>query len=120
MRTPAAARYNTAGQIAFSDRLMERLKAIPGVQSAAFGIPLPLQGDQMDVSFDIEERPTASPDQPSSEIAIVTPGYFGLMGFPLRKGRDFSERDDAAALPVLVVNEAFASSRSPNERLARP
>ena len=71
----------------------------------------------MDVSFDIEERPTASPDQPSSETAIVTPGYFGLMGIPLRKGRDFSERDDAAALPVLVVNEAFASRYFPGEEV---
>ena len=111
------AQYNTAGQIAFSDRLLEQLRSIPGVQKAGFGMPLPLQGDQMDVSFDIEERPVPAADRPSSEIAIVTPGYFGLMGIPLLKGRDFSERDDAAAPPVLVVNDAFARKYFPGEEV---
>jgi putative ABC transport system permease protein len=68
-------RYDTAGQIAFSDRLIERLRSIPGVRSAGFGMPLPLQGDQMDVSFDIDGRPPNAAGQPTSEIAIVTPGY---------------------------------------------
>ncbi len=105
--------YNTARQIAFSDRLLEKLRAIPGVQAAATGVPLPLAGDQMSVSFDIEERPAAAPDRPSSNMAFVTPGYFGAMGIPLLKGRDFSQRDDAAAPLVLVVNEAFARKYFP-------
>jgi len=111
------AQYDTAGQVAFTDRLMERLRTIPGVQAVATGVPLPLAGDQMDVSFDIEERPAASDNRPSSEIAIVTPGYFGLMGIPFLKGRDFSERDDAEAPRVLVVNEAFARRYFPGEAI---
>ena len=101
--------HNTvARQITFCDRLLERMAAIPGVQVAATGTPLPLQGHEMRVAFDIEERRTAASDRPRSDMAIVTPGYFTAMGIPLVKGRDFSERDAAGGPPVLVVNQAFA------------
>jgi putative ABC transport system permease protein len=102
------AQYDVDRRIAFSGRLLEQLRAIPGVQAAAAGTPLPLQGHQMRVAFDIEARPMDAPDRPRSDMAIVTPGYFGAMGIPLLKGRDFSERDDSGAPPVLVVNQAFA------------
>lgn len=110
-------RYNNAGEIAFSDRLLETLRAIPGVRAAATGMPLPLEGRQMSVSFDIEERPAAVPDWHPSDIAIVTPGYFGTMGIPLLRGRDFSQRDDARAPRVLVVNQAFAQKFFPGEEV---
>jgi len=108
-------RYDRGGQIAFSDRLLETLRAIPGVQSAAIGMPLPLEGDEMTVSFDIEERPAPPSERPHSDMAIVTPGYFTTMGIPLRRGRDFTERDDAHANRVLIVNEAFARKFFPGE-----
>jgi predicted permease len=109
------AQYNLAQQIAFCDRLLESLRAIPGVQAAAAGRPLPLQGHQMRAAFDIEERPAPAPDRPRSDIAIVTPGYFRAMGVPLLNGRDFNERDDAQAPPVLVVNQAFGRKYFPGE-----
>jgi predicted permease len=109
--------YNVAERITFLDRLMERLKTIPGVRAAAMGGPLPLEGNQMSVSFDIQERPVAGPDRSHSDMAIVTPGYFGAMGIPLRQGRDFSERDDAKATRVVVVNEAFAHKYFPGEEV---
>ncbi|HEY1212083.1 MAG TPA: ABC transporter permease [Bryobacteraceae bacterium] len=106
---------SVATQITFCDRLLERLRAIPGVKAVATGNPLPLQGDQMSVSFDIEERRASAPDRPHSDMAIVTPGYFAVMGIPLKRGRDFSGRDDANAPRVLVVNEAFARKYFPGE-----
>jgi predicted permease len=109
------AQNTAAKQIAFSDRLIERMMAIPGVQVAATGTPLPLQGHEMRVGFDIEERPAAMSDRPRSDMAIVTPRYFAAMGIPLLKGRDFSERDDAETTPVLVVNQAFARKYFPGE-----
>jgi hypothetical protein len=69
----------------------------------------------MTIGFDIEERPAGVSDRPRSDVAIVSPGYFTAMGIPVLKGRDFSERDDARALPVLVVNEAFARKYFPGE-----
>jgi predicted permease len=109
------ARYNTAGQIRFSDQLVERLRAIPGVTAVAMGGPRPLTGHEMSISFDIEERPAAAPARPHSDMAIVTPGYFDTLGIALRQGRDFTERDDTSAPRVLVVNEAFARRFFPGE-----
>jgi putative ABC transport system permease protein len=110
-------RYTNASEISFCDRLLERLQAIPGVRAAATGMPLPLEGHQMSVSFDIEERPAPAPDWPHSDMAIVTPGYFGAMGITLLRGRDFSQRDDAQAPRVVVVNDAFARKFFPGEEV---
>lgn len=109
------AQRTVAQQIAFCDRLLDRMTAIPGVQAAATGTPLPLQGHEMRIAFDVDGRPTVASDRPRSDVAIVTPGYFTAMGIPLLKGRDFSGRDDAGAPPVLVVNQAFARKYFPGE-----
>ncbi len=107
--------YNAARQVAFCDRLLERLRALPGVESAATGGPLPLQGDQMSISFNIQEHPAGPADRPHSDIAIITPGYFDTMRISLLQGRNFSERDDADTPRVLIVNEAFARKFFPGE-----
>lgn len=108
-------KYTTASTILFSDRLLENLRAIPGVRTAASGMPLPLEGHQMSVSFDIKERQAPPPERPHSDIAIVTPGYFRALGIPLIKGRLFTERDDVSGPRVTVVNEAFAHKYFPGE-----
>jgi predicted permease len=113
----SASGYDKAALVVFCDRLLERLRAIPGVQAAAMGMPLPLEGHQMSVGFDIEERPAPPPERPVSDIAIVTPGYFGAMGIPLLQGRDFTERDDADAPRVVIVNQAFARKYFPGEQV---
>ena len=74
--------YNTARQVAFYDQLLERMRALPGVESAAGVWPLPLGGDNATVSFNIEERPAAQPDRPSANMAFATPGYFSTAGIP--------------------------------------
>jgi putative ABC transport system permease protein len=107
--------YNTARQLAFYDQLLERMRALPGVESAAGVWPLPLGGDNATVSFNIEERPAAQPDRPSARIAFATPGYFSTAGIPLLKGRLFNDHDDAKAPRVLIVNKAFADKFFPGE-----
>lgn len=111
------AHYDVSHQITFSDRALSELRNLPGVQSAAAGFPLPLAGDQIVISFNISERPTPPGQHPTADLAIVTPGYFSTLGIPLLKGRDFSERDDAQAPPVLVVNQAFADRFFPGENV---
>jgi putative ABC transport system permease protein len=111
----SGAEYSVERQIAFSDRLMERLSAIPGVQAVAAGRPLPLQGDEMRAAFDIERRPTAPADRPRADFAIVTPAYFVTMGIQVLEGRDFTQRDNGAAPPVVIVNRAFARRFFPGE-----
>jgi len=111
----AADTATVENQIEFSDRLRERMRTVPGVRSAAFGFPLPLQGDEMSVSFDIEERRAAAPDRPHCDIAIVAPGFFKTLGIPVLRGRDFTDRDTTAAPRVLIVNDAFAKKYFPGE-----
>jgi putative ABC transport system permease protein len=110
------ARYPEAKQVEFNNRLLERLRTLPGVTSVAEGVPLPLTGSQMTVSFDIEERPSEVSNRPHSDIAIVTPDYFHTLGVPLLEGRQFTERDDAKARPVVIINRAFAEKFFPGER----
>ena len=109
--------YDTPASITFCDRLLERLRAIPGVRAAATGMPLPLEGQQMSVAFDIEERPVAAAERHPCDIAIVTPGYFAAMGIPVLRGRDFTAHDDMNAPRAVVVNEAFARKFFPGEEV---
>jgi putative ABC transport system permease protein len=107
--------YNAAQEVAFYDQLLERMRALPGVQSAAGVWPLPLGGDNVTISFNIEERPAPQPSRPSARMAFATPGYFLTAGIPLLKGRFFTEHDDEKAPPVLIVNKAFADKFFPGE-----
>ena len=107
--------YNTAQEVAFYDQLLERMRALPGVQSAAGVWPLPLGGDNATVSFNIEERPAPPPSHPSARMAFATPGYFRTAGIPLLRGRFFTEQDDKTAPRVLIVNKAFADKFFPGE-----
>ena len=112
----AAARYATDGQIAFIDRLLERLDAVPGVTSATAGMPLPLTGDEMAISFNIEERPTGPTERPSSNMAIVSPSYFQTIATPIVDGRGFTDDDDENHPRVVIVNQAFAAKFFPGAR----
>ena len=107
--------YNAAQEVAFYDQLLERIRALPGVQSAAGEWPLPLGGDSATVTFNIEERPAPQPSRPSARMAFATPGYFSTAGIPLLRGRYFTEHDDEKAPPVLIVNKAFADKFFPGE-----
>jgi putative ABC transport system permease protein len=110
------ARYTTVRQIEFMDQLLERLRAVPGVTDATVGMPLPMTGNQMAVSFNIRERPTGPTERPSSNMALVAPGYFRTIGTPILEGRDFTDDDDRGHPRVLVVNKAFADRFFPGER----
>jgi predicted permease len=94
---------------AFLDAVLERARALPGVESAAFVNHLPIGGDTWRLSLSIEGRP--APDEaelPSAVIRTVTAGYPKAMGLALVRGRALDERDLATSEPVVVVNEAFA------------
>jgi putative ABC transport system permease protein len=107
--------YNATEEVAFYDRLLERMRALPGVESAAGAWPMPLQGDNVTNGFNIEERPAAPADRPSARMALITPGYFSTAGIPLLKGRMFDDHDNLEAPKVLIVNQAFANKYFPRE-----
>lgn len=112
-----AARYETQrDQIAFYDRLVERVRTLPGVTAAAATSDPPAGGFNMTFSFAIEGRPagTASGREDDEPLRAVTPGYFRTMGIPLIRGRTIEETDRRGAPPVVVINETLARKHWPN------
>jgi putative ABC transport system permease protein len=121
-------RYQDSQRVtAFYDRLLEQVRATPGVVSAAVTSGLPLKSDwAANMKFRIEGRSGASgvfdqstpPDGNSHGHVYywqVTPDYFKTMGIALRQGRALQASDDANAPPVVVINETMAHSFWPNE-----
>ena len=89
-------------------RLLARLSALPGVEAASAGWPLPMSDSNASIAFNIEGVPTAKGDQPSETTGVAMPGYFETMGIPLVAGRTFQDRDGTKSPPVVVINQAFA------------
>lgn len=85
-----------------------RVKALPGVEAAAFTSILPLSGTNSDSSFMIEGRdPRLEKVFPDEEIRNITPEYFSVLKVPLMQGRFLHESDQFEGPGVTVVNEAF-------------
>ena len=108
-------RYPDDKQVQFNEALYERLRNLPGIVSVGGALPLPWTGNQINVSFNIEERPSSPSSRPASDMAYVTPDFFRTVGIPLLQGRWFTDRDDSKAPPVLIVNRAFADKFFPGE-----
>jgi len=108
-------KYSDQQQIDFYTQLLERLRTLPGVTSAAAVTPLPMSGGNAIITFQIEGRPVARSEQPSADIKIATPRYFHTLNIPLISGRDFTEHDDQKAPQVVIVNQAFAQRFFPNQ-----
>ena len=110
------ARYGKPEQsLAFFRDLLERVREIPGVQSASGVLPLPLGDDVIRTSFEIEGHPMAPSELPRVHIRTVAQDYLKTMRIPLISGRDFTPRDKRDAPPVILVNEALARRYFPNE-----
>ncbi len=103
-------------QVRYVNQTLERIKALPGVESAAFGAPMPFSGGNVGSDFRIEGRPTPEPGQePGANNRSVTAQYFQAMKIPLRKGRYFTEQDQRGGLGVAIINEALARLYFQNE-----
>ncbi|MGE0161171.1 MAG: ABC transporter permease [Gemmatimonadales bacterium] len=102
-------RYGPAARVAFFDALLDRVRAIPGVESAGAVNSLPLDGINTDTGFRLEgEPPPVRGVDQAIWLRPVMPGYFETMGLETLEGRSLSPSDDAQASPVALVNESFA------------
>ncbi len=106
-------------QIAFFSELEERLRAIPGVEAAAITDSLPPSGGTRSrplATIDVEGRPRR-PEGTGGMVAwrFVSPGYFGVLGVPIVRGRGFSETDRDPEVHPIVVSESLARGLFPNE-----
>ena len=95
----------------FFDRLLERVRALPGVTGAAAGSSV--VGRSNSSAFTIEGRPQTI-QQPLT-FDIITPDFFQVLQVPLLRGRSFSDRDTADGQPVAIINETTEKTHWPNE-----
>jgi len=99
----------------FYREYFNQVRAVPGVQSAARTMILPMGNDGITISFENPERPVPESDQPSANLSPITPEYFNAMQIPVLEGRDFTERDQEGSQPVMIVNRAFKEKFFPSE-----
>jgi predicted permease len=110
-------RYDTPDKKrAFVASVLERVRALPGVESAGETTFVPLSGWHGNRPIDVEGRPAPAPeDRPRAEFRCVDEDFFKTMRVALRKGRVFTADDREGAANVAVVNEAFARRVFPGE-----
>jgi putative ABC transport system permease protein len=112
-----AAKYKDEPQRAnFYTELVQRVKGLPGVQSAAAVSHLPLGGSNSSNSFLIEGLPEPPPGRElEGRYRVCTPDYFQTMGIAIVKGRAFTEQDKVGGPLVIIVNETLARKYWPDQ-----
>jgi len=108
--------YKQATGTQFVRDLIERTRALPGVESASMTVDLPLDGGRMGFGgIKVPGRKPARGDTFRADWNIVEPGFFRTLKLPLLRGRDFTAGDTPASQPVAIVNEALTNTIWPGE-----
>jgi predicted permease len=94
---------------AFAQQLLPQVQALPGVKVAAIGSALPLEDNGWNRTLAFGDGPPLPAGQrPEAYTISISPEYFAVTGTRLLRGRTFTSQDNAAAVPVAIVNQAFA------------
>ena len=112
---PGAHYHTDAAAVRFFDRVLGALRATPGVVNAGAVSVVPLSGDFDRTAFQINGKQFSSGEMKSPDRYIVTPGWFRTVRVPLRAGRLFDARDDAAHPRVCLISETAARLWFPGE-----
>jgi putative ABC transport system permease protein len=96
--------------------VLEKIRSLPGVRSAAVISMLPIQNAWTNRDFSIEGRPAPQPGkEPFAELRVASPGVFQSLGVPMLRGRDFTESDGESGPMTVIINEALAHKYFPEE-----
>jgi len=113
---PQRSYRDSIAQHIFYERVMEGLRALPGVNEVGGTSFLPLAGVGPATSFWRADAPQPPPtERPVVEARPVTPGYFAAMKIPMLAGRDVNANDTEDKEPVAVINETFARQIYPGD-----
>jgi putative ABC transport system permease protein len=103
---PAAKYDSVAKRVAFWNTLLDRLQSVPGVQGVGATSTLPFSGGWSTGSFTVEGyQPPQGQPGPWGDLRVVSHAFHSTMDIPLLRGRLFTERDDAGAPAVVVVDD---------------
>lgn len=109
-------RYRTPEQnAAFYSMVLERVKAIPGVQETCVASHPPFSGEEMGNPVAAPGQIQNSHEQIAAQTIIVSPEYFRTLGIKIVQGRSFTDSDRLGAPTVVVINETMARRFSPSE-----
>lgn len=93
----------------FYDRVLEQIKAVPGIVKATATTGMPIEGTGFGMPFYIAGKPFGkAADRPGAGFQMVTPGYFDTFGVRVIRGRKFDEHDISGSMRVAMVDEVFA------------
>jgi putative ABC transport system permease protein len=106
---PSAKYPEDPQQVAFFERVRDRVRALPGVVAAGAVSNPPISGGAWQTNYAVEGR--EEPDEGAvlfTDVVVASPDYFRVMEIPVRAGRDFSDRDRADGLKVALIDETMA------------
>ncbi|HEX7360640.1 MAG TPA: ABC transporter permease [Bryobacteraceae bacterium] len=110
----AGSRYTDKKKALFIRELVQRLRSLPGVRSAAASMFLPMAGFAGTPVQDAAKPLLRLNQRPIMVVSVVTPGYFHTLEIAFRRGRDFTEGDKKGAPRVAIIDEALARRFWPN------
>jgi predicted permease len=103
-----AAGYDAPRAKTFQDELIQRVRALPGVEAAAYARAVPLgYGSFSSTPIAVDGYEPPPNEQPTAEYNEVSPDYFATLGIPLISGREFTRADDENAARVAIVNQTM-------------
>ena len=112
---PSSKFSEPAQQVKFFDRVLDQVRALPGVQSVGLIDGLPLSGGSHQ-PVSIEGRPVvAMADQPEVDVRLISPGYINAMHIALLSGRDIDNSDVANRPGAVLISQTMAKLFWPNE-----
>lgn len=105
-----------AQQVNFFEQVLDRARALPGVESAGVIDDIPLNGNGSHQPIAIEGRPALEmSEQPEVDVRLISAGYMGAMRIPIVRGRDFNESDAANGPGAIIISESMARTFWPGE-----
>jgi predicted permease len=106
--SPALSGYDAPRVVHFYGELLQNIRALPGVRSAALAAVALLRGDEWDNQTMVEGYEAKDGEDMQAFMNALSPGYFQTMGIPILEGRDFDQRDIKKDSKVAIVNQRFA------------
>jgi len=99
----------------FTKALLDKVTAIPGVQSAGIGSNSPLMGGWQTGFYREGKEPPSPSNMPSADLEVITGDYFQTFNVPMLRGRMFNERDAKDSPRVIIIDQALAEQMFPGE-----
>jgi predicted permease len=110
---PTLGGYDVPGTKQFYQRLLDRIRSLPAVESAGLAVVAIMEGNEWDSTISVEGYRTGEGEDMNPHFNSISPGYLGTLGLAIRAGRDFDDRDQMGAKGAVIVNETFARKYFP-------